>query len=328
MSRRLGLALLALALCASAALAETLEQTLERAAQAANQGRADEAVALLEARLARAGPEDDLVPLRGMLGDVDLLANDPGPALAHYDWIAAQQPDHARAHYKRGQALERASRMEEAIQAYHRAGDLGHEASDALARIGFCYKVLAEREGTPAAERERYLLLAAQRLSRAIQLDTRNGSALGNMADLAFNSGDYPSALKLYLHMDRIQPSKPTTLARLGSTYASLGRHAQAIETLRRAAQLAETGQPVDFADRWVYRDAAVFSRIRIAESLIALGRRAEARGELQRVLELADCGDCRTTTCETERSRERAQVLLEELGTGPVPAAPQRAAP
>ena len=84
----------------------------------------------------------------------------------------------------------------------------------------------------------------------------------------------------------------------------------------------------MDFADRWVYRDAALFSLIRSAESLIALGRRAEARGELQRVLELADCGDCRTTTRETERSRERAQALLEELGAGPVPAAPQRVTP
>ncbi|MEE9609369.1 MAG: hypothetical protein V3U03_16635 [Myxococcota bacterium] len=45
-------------------------------------------------------------------------------------------------------------------------------------------------------------------------------------------------------------------------------------------------------------------------------------------MLELADCGDCRTTTRETKRSRERAQALLEELGAGPVPAAPQRAAP
>ena len=115
-------------------------------------------------------------------------------------------------------------------------------------------------------------------------------------------------------------------VARLGSTHARLGEYETALELLRRAAQLAEAAPPSVGPDAWLLRDAAIFSHLRTAESLIALGRRPEARYELARVLELADCGECATTSREIETSRTRAIELLELLDRGTVPAAPQAA--
>jgi tetratricopeptide (TPR) repeat protein len=234
------------------------------------------------------------------------------------------QPNLALAHFKRGAALERANRCGEAIPAYQIARDLEYDPGEVMARVGFCYRILADSKGVSGGDRGVYLQRAAMTLSRALQHDPNNLSALGNLADLAFNARDHGSALKLYQQMDRLDPSTPTTLARLGSTWALLGEHEKALEVLRRAAELAEQAQPAGAASRWIQRDAAIFSRLKAGESLIALGHQKRARRQLERVLEIADCPDCPLTSREVNRSRTRAEALLAELdGRGSLPAAP-----
>ncbi len=326
MRRLLETALLALALlCPAAAVrAGSVQQVLERASQAVEQGRPQEALAMLEARLAEAAPTDDRVSLHGVLGDTYLFVNDTERALLHFDWVVQHQPDLAFAHFKRGAALERANRCGEAIPSYRIARDLEYDPGEAMARIGFCYRILADSKGVSEDERRVYLQRAAMALSRALQHDPNNRSALGNLSDLAFNAGDHRSALKLYQQMDRLHPSTAITLARLGSTWARLGEHEKALETLRRAAKLAEQTKLPGVADRWIQRDVAIFSRLRAGESLIALGRTKKARRQLERVLEIADCPDCRLRSREVERARARAEALLAELDDGAsFPAAP-----
>ena len=143
---------------------------------------------------------------------------------------------------------------------------------------------------------------------------TLQGWLLRIGTNLAYNAGDHSSALKLYQQMDRLDPSTPVTLARLGSTWARLGEHEKALEMLRRAARLAEQAQPAGVAGRWIQRDVAIFSRLKAGESLLALGRSAQARRQLERAVEIADCPDCTLQSREAERSRSRAEALLADL--------------
>ncbi len=259
-----------------------------------------------------------------------------GPGMASRAESASEAPEHdvraeeeapsqqAVAEFQRGLELERTNRCGEAIQSYRIARDLGFDAGEAMARIGFCYRIVADRKEVSADERNMYLQRAAMALSRALQHDPANRSALGNLADLAYNAGDHGSALKLYQQMDRLDPSTAVTLARLGSTWARLGEHEKALEMLRRAATLAEEAQPAGVADRWIQRDVAIFSRLKAGESLLALGRAAQARRQLERAVEIADCPDCTLRSREAERSRSRAEALLADLSDGEsFPAAP-----
>jgi len=302
------------ALLAPTASAESLEALLARSEAAYAQGRLDQAVAILEARLADPEPDDNLVPVHGTLGDLYLEMANPEKALEHYDWIAAEHPRYARAHYKRGLALEQLARFLEAIDAYALAGEQHYDEAEIRGRIGFDYALLANLPETSAADRRRYAELARRSLTRAVQLDPRNHSALGNLADIHFNLGEFQLALDDYERMDEMEPSRPMTLARIGNTQLQLKRYESALETLRRAAGILAESTPRTPADAAVYRDVEALSRVRAAECLIELHRPDEARSEISRVLELANCPDCTTSTGEVDRLKARAEELMHRL--------------
>ena len=301
-------------LLAATASAEGLEEVLARSEAAYARHQLDEAVAILKARLEAPEPDDNLVPVHGTLGDLYLEMADAEKALEHYDWIAAEHPNYARAHYKRGLALEQSTRFVEAIDAYALAGEKYYDEAEIRARIGFNYVLLANRPNTPDAERPRYGELARKSLTRAIQLDPRNQSAMGSLADIVFNLGEFQLALDYYKRMDQLEPSRPMTLARIGSTYLQMGQCEPALESLLGAGKILNDSKPRTQADAYIYRDVEVFSRIRAAECLIKLSRPAEARSEIDRVLEIANCPDCKTTSREVDRSKLRAEVLLLQL--------------
>jgi tetratricopeptide (TPR) repeat protein len=302
------------ALLAATASAESLEELLARSEAAYARGQLDEAVAILKARLAKPEPEDNLVPVHGTLGDLYLEMGDANKALEHFDWIAAEHPNYARAHYKRGLALEQSARFVEAIDAYALAGEKYYDEAEIRGRIGFNYMLLANSPDTPAPERPRYGELARKSLTRAVELDPRNHSAMGSLADIVFNLGEFRLALDYYRRMDQMEPSRPMTLARIGNTYLKMGQCEPALEHLLRAAKILSESKPRTQADAHIYRDAEAFSRIRAAECLIALSRPAEARSEIARVLEIANCPDCTTTSREIDRSKLRAEVLVLQL--------------
>ncbi len=302
------------ALLAATASAESLDEVLARSEAAYAKGQLDEAVAVLEARLGKAEPDDNLVPVHGTLGDLYLEMAQAKEALEHFDWIAAEHPNYARAHYKRGLALEQSARFQEAIDAYALAGEQYYEEAEIRGRIGFNYVLLANSPDIPDAERSRYGELARKSLTRAIKLDPRNYSAMGNLADIIFNLGEFQPALDYYKRMDKMEPSRPMTLARIGSTYLEMGQCEPALESLRGAATILNESKPRTQADAYFYRDVEVFSRIRAAECLITLSRPAEARSEIARVLEIANCPDCKTPSREIDRSKLRAEVLLLQL--------------
>jgi tetratricopeptide (TPR) repeat protein len=302
------------ALLAPAASAESLEELLARSEAAYARGQFDEAIAILQSRLEKPEPDDNLVPIHGTLGDLYLEMANPEKALEHFDWIAAEHPRYARAHYKRGLALEQSSRFLEAIDAYALAGEQYYDEADIRGRIGFNYTLLANLPDTPAADRQRYGELARKSLTRAVQLDPRNHSAMGNLADITFNLGEFQQALDYYKRMDLMEPSRPMTLARIGSTYLQMGQYEPALENLLRAAKILKESKPRNQADVYVYRDAEALSRVRAAECLIALNRSTEARSEISRVLEIANCPDCTTSSREVDRSKSRAEELLLQL--------------
>ncbi len=148
------------ALLAATASAESLEEVLARSEAAYARGQLDEAIAVLEARLGKPDPDDNLVPVHGTLGDLYLEMAQAKKALEHFDWIAAEHPNYARAHYKRGLALEQSARFKEAIDAYALAGEQYYEEAEIRGRIGFNYVLLANSPDTSDAERPRYGELA------------------------------------------------------------------------------------------------------------------------------------------------------------------------
>ena len=302
------------ALLAATASAESLEEMLVRSEAAYQRGQLDEAVAVLVARLEKPEPDDNLVPVHGMLGDLYLEMAQADKALEHFDWIAAEHPNYARAHYKRGLALEQLARFQEAIGAFALAGEQYYEEAEIRGRIGFNYVLLANSPDTPDAERPRYGELARKSLTRAIKLDPRNHAAMGNLADIVFSLGEFQLALDYYKRMDQMEPSRPMTLARIGSSYFQMGQWEPALESLRGAATILNKSKPRTEADAHIYRDVEVFSRIRAAECLVELRRPAEARSEIARVLEIVNCPDCKTTSREIDRSILRAEVLLLQL--------------
>ena len=302
------------ALTTATASAESLEALLARSEAAYAKGQLEEAVAILQARLADPEPADNLVPVHGTLGDLYLEMAKPDKALEHYDWIAAEHPRYARAHYKRGLALEQSARFLEAIDAYALAGEQYYDEAEIRGRIGFNYALLANLPEIYAADRRRYGELASRSLTRAVQLDPRNHSAIGNLADIHFNLGEFQLALAYYQRMDQMEPSRPMTLARIGSTHLQLKQYEPALEYLHRAAGILAESTPRTPADVAIYRDVEAFSRVRAAECLIALNRSGEARGEISRVLELANCPDCATSSREVDSSKARAEELLQRL--------------
>jgi tetratricopeptide (TPR) repeat protein len=314
MRRSIRLLVCLAALLAPTASAESLEALLARFEAAYAAGQIDAAIAILQARLEKPEPDDNLVPVHGTLGDLYLEMARPEKALEHFDWIAAEHPRYARAHYKRGLALEQSARFLEAIDAYALAGEQYYDEAEIRGRIGFNYNLLANLPDTPATDRRRYGELARKSLARAVQLDPRNHSALGNLADIHFNLGEFQLALDHYKRMDQMEPSRPMTLARIGNTYLKMEQCGPALENLRRAAKLIEESKPRTQADAYVHRDVEVFSRVRAAECLIALNRSTEARGEISRVLEIAGCPDCTTSSREIDRAKLRAEELLLQL--------------
>jgi tetratricopeptide (TPR) repeat protein len=315
-----------LTLPADTASAESLEEMLARSEAAYTKGQFEEAVAILNARLEEPEPDDNLVPVHGTLGDLYLETTQAKKALEHFDWIAAEHPNYARAHYKRGLALEQSSRFREAIDAYALAGEKYYDEAEIRGRIGFNYMLLAKSPDTPYAERPRYAELARKYLTRAVELEPRNHAAIGNLADIVFDLGEFQLALDYYKRLDRLEPSHPMTLARIGSTYVQMGQCEPALESLLGAAKILNEAKPRTQEDAYIYRDVEVLSRIRAAECLIALGRPAEARSEIARVLEIANCADCATASRQIDRSKLRAEVLLLQLGaTTPASEKPTR---
>ena len=221
--------------------------------------------------------------------------------------------------------MEHASRAREAIEAYTNAGKLGADESEIRSRIGFNYMLIASSPMTPDAERALHLGLARGALKRAIELDPRNQSALGNLADIVFNQGEVELALEYYLRMNELEPSRPTTLARIGSTYLRMGQCAPALDNLLRAAKIVGGSEPASQRDAWIHRDIEVFSRVRAGECLIQLNRPAEARSEIARVLEIVNCEDCKTSSREIDRSKSKAEELLQRLDAA-APANPETA--
>ncbi|MBW2494441.1 MAG: tetratricopeptide repeat protein [Deltaproteobacteria bacterium] len=314
MRRSIRLAVCFAALLAATASAESLEELLARSEAIYATGRFEEAIAILQARLEAPEPDDNLIPVRGTLGDIYLEMAKPDKALEQFDEIAAEHPRYARAHYKRGRALEQLARFLEAIDAYALAGEQLYDEAEIRGRIGFNYSLLANLPETATADRRRYAELARKSLTRAIQLDPSNLSAMGNLADIHFNLGEFQLALDYYERMDRMESSRPMTLARIGSAYLKLEQCKPAVENLLRAAEILAASKPRTRTDAQVHRDVEVFARVRAAECLIALDRAAEARSQISRVLEIANCTDCATASREVDRSKLRAEELLLQL--------------
>jgi len=319
----IGLLVCVAALLAQRASAESLEDLLARSEAAYASGQFDASVAMLEARLAAPEPADNLVALHGTLGDLYLERADAKRALEHYDWIVAEHPDYARGHYKRGLALEQLARFPEAIDAYAIAGEKHYDEAEIRGRIGVDYAILANLPETPDTDRPHYGELARRSLTRAIELDPRDPVALGNLGDIIFNLGDFEQALEYYERLDRLEPSRPMTLARIGNAHLQLKRCEPAVENLLRAAKILQESKPRNAADARVFRDVEAFSRVRAAECLIALDRSREARSEITRVLDLAKCTDCGSANHGLDRSKARAEQLLEQLDASPASNAP-----
>ncbi len=131
----------------------------------------------------------------------------------------------------RGEAAQRAGRLDEAIALYSRAiasGSLGlTDLAGLYSNRGSAYKQKGRLEKALAD------------YDRAIGLDPRLFIAYNNRGQLHHQRGDYPRALADFAKAIQLRPDYPSPYFNRSLTYEALGKLQEALADARRFAELA-----------------------------------------------------------------------------------------
>ena len=92
-----------------------------------------------------------------------------------------------------------------------------------------------------AAEELDRLGQAVNHYRKAVEIDSRDVSAIDRLARLHFGQGRYAEAHRLYSALVEIQPDSAQTNSNLGAALYHLGRTADAIRSFERALSLDPT---------------------------------------------------------------------------------------
>ena len=181
-----------------------------------------------------------------------------------------------------GKIAERSGKLQDAVGAYRRA----RQQDPGLLEAGFLLGRALLAQGLA-----REAVAELQTVTRAAEVPPGAHLALG----LALREREQlPEALQSFTHAVDHDPNPDEALYWAGRTAAELGRHAEAVPRLGRAAAQAGAGTP------W-QADAQLW----LGRSLHRLGRKPEARAAFTAYLQLA--GDKATARAEVERlMRER----------------------
>ena len=152
-----------------------------------------------------------------------------GEALESFDRAIQLQPEHEGSWCKRGLALHNLGRYEEALQSFDRAVTQLQKACIPIWHYrGETLHELGRRE----EELESY--------DRAIQIQPADAIAWCDRGDtLLYNLKQYAEALESYDNAIQIQPDDAMSWNNRGVALVNLGRNDEALESLKRAAELA-----------------------------------------------------------------------------------------
>src|SRR5438876_318409 len=167
-------------------------------------------------------------PAPPLLKGLVLLSQNNGPgAIEAFNTVLKIKPDTLDAHRGLGQAYQQLGQNDQAVESYRRALALNDKDVASLNNLAW---ILAEVRKKP----DEALPLA----NKAEQLAPGSPEVLDTLGWIQYRRGAYAEAEKsLSLAADKA-PNNATMRYHLGMTYARLGRKADAVSALRRAAQL------------------------------------------------------------------------------------------
>jgi len=194
-----------------------------------------------------------------------------GPARDAYATAAAIQPSEAKWWYRLAIVEARSGRMDEAIVAMRRAGELNTTYAPAQWRLGLW---LLDRDDTDAAERA---------FVRAREIDPRDVSAALGLARVYLQRRQDQPAADLLERTLANNPGDRYAMQLLGTAYRRLGRTAES----EFALAVGESGEPA-WPDPWTdemmqYRRGFAV-RLKDATQYFVAGRMAEAMALLQQL--------------------------------------------
>ena len=236
----------------------TLQQALQQATAAYQQGRFADAQALCE-RILRASPRQlDALNLAGALA---MQRRDPAAALEHFTRAAEAEPRFVEAFSNRGVALQALGRWAEALESYDRALALSPANADALFNRAL---VLGELSRWDDA------LADVERLLAAHPAHPRAWNTRGNLLQKLRRWED---ALHCYGEAVRLRPDYAEAANNCGVVLHELGRDADALACLDQLA-----GQRPDHAEAFSNRGIVLRSLKRWEEALASFDRALELR--------------------------------------------------
>ena len=265
-------------------------------------GRLDAAAAALAP--ARAHAPDDPA-LLAAAGELALARKQYAEAVALLTSALERQPRATRLHYPIGMAYRALGRLTEAREHLARAGEAGIRPLDPIVD-----EVRALRRGEHVFMMEGHTALRAGDLHGAAAafagaLDASGGAsvaALTNLAAVEARRGRTADALQHLRRAAEIAPQDAEVMFNLGVLLAFLQRHAEAEPLLRQAIERAPDDQP---------------ARVALGLTLLALNRHEDGVGMLEAVkaFEPARCADIIAALAAPARSsdeslRRRAAAL------------------
>ena len=219
-------------------------------------GKTQEAVDALN-RAAVAGR--DLAEVYAALGQIHFEAGRPVPAAEAFCRLAAAEPHHRAACYNQGVCLERAGRIEEAMNCFTASID---KDPDTRAYLGLavCHlrlgkhgealrlfeRVLAADGGNSIALGGRAAALrqsgrlpeAAEAYRKVLALQPHSREALQGLAAVSFALAEYSQAADACAHLVRSEPSSFIAQYNLGVAMHKLGRLDEAVQAYAEATRI------------------------------------------------------------------------------------------
>jgi predicted O-linked N-acetylglucosamine transferase (SPINDLY family) len=194
---------------------------------ALQQGRAESAVAALDAAAARA-PDDARIQFHLALALKGLER--PDDAARHYERAIALAPGFADAHVNLGNLRRAAGQLDDARSCYERAIAAAPEHVGASNNLGTVLRELGAPEAAAAAHR------------RALALNPRHAGALGNLGNALLAQGDRAAAIDCFRRALALAPTLPGAHLNLAGALRREGDVAGAVAALRQGRAL----QPED----------------------------------------------------------------------------------
>jgi len=185
----------------------------------------------------------DYAEIHYNLGKALLQKGSVDEAIAHFQKALQINPDYAEAHYNLGNALLKKGDVDEAIVHYQKALQIKPDSMETHNNLGNAFLQKGRMDE------------AIVHYQKALQIEPDNAKVQNNLARVlatcpqaSLRNGN--KAVELAQRANQLTGGgNPTILHTLAAAYAEAGRFPEAVETARRALQLAETQSNIALAD-------------------------------------------------------------------------------